>query len=137
MKLWNYDSKYRESRVGITISQEIGPMPMEKNSVKKRTQVNGIQSNEGPKPGCEGGSDSSIQLYRPNPKKLPDMNRFDNVSSGNRPAVSISNPEVIEPNNWRKTTIMAAPCGFKDRPKTCGKLNESMLVTFTDCCFSM
>lgn len=42
-----------------TISQEIGPIPIAKNKVKNSTQVNGIQSNDGPNPGYDGGSDSS------------------------------------------------------------------------------
>jgi hypothetical protein len=33
------------------MSQEMGPIPIEKKSVKKRTQVRGIQSRLGPKPG--------------------------------------------------------------------------------------
>lgn len=45
-----------------TISQEMGPIPIEKNSVKNNTHVSGIQSSDGPNPGYDGGSDSSIQL---------------------------------------------------------------------------
>ena len=72
---------------------------MEKNKVKNNTQVSGIQSNDGPNPACDGGSDSSIQLYSPNPKKLPDMKKIERVSKGSLPAVSISRPDVIEPSS--------------------------------------
>lgn len=48
---YKYTDLYSNGKSSPTINHEIGPMPIEKNKVKNKTHVRGIQSREGPKPG--------------------------------------------------------------------------------------